>query len=628
MSRSIFRTVVTCAASAALLTAQMLPASGQTSVQVAQSNAIPSGHAGSASTLQAVVISRAEYEACQARDEAGFKTAIEALTQKALTRGLTSVDYKSVVAAEWRRGNLDDVIEKRVDQAMAEVRDETSWGNLLQSLAYKEKAQELATAVAERVYKSEAIGNAIESLAVGVGAQIGRTIELATVDAGEPALACMQAFLGPRYGATIARVVAKDAGRQFTIDPGQGRAAVSTGAVLAEGREGLAGSIVLLVRRQLSNMAGRIGQRIVGALVGRLVAVVAGGVGVVLIAKDIWDFRYGVLPIIASEMKSSETKEKVREELVKTISEQIGEHTREISAKTAERVVEIWQEFRRAHAKVLELAERSDPFKRFLDAQKPENLPRLDEMVAIVLASEGEAGVLKRLDDGTLHQAVSSLPPEALAIAREARSLETALHWSALAGEALPKVVEHEIHRRATPQDFSKAALTRVLALGDRLAITRLASIKRATREILFEVDDGDLRRLGRGLTEGDLETLASYMTGLEKGAGQRVLRVVAHTPIRMQALAPPRVRAAVLASRDQTAAVNMMLRSASGLDPSTVAADFDLVWKGHVSAILLWEKQPEAVGILALSAFFVLMLLKRLLFGRRRRGMSVGAGR
>ena len=185
--------------------------------------------------------------------------------------------------------------------------------------------------------------------------------------------------------------------------------------------------MVLVVRRQLSNMAARIGQRVIGSILSRLVSVVAGGIGLVLIAKDIWDFRHGVLPIVASEMKSKATKDKVREEIAKTISEHIGESLKEISDKTAERVVEIWLEFRRAHAKVLEFADRNEAFKRFLDTIRPSDLPRLDEVVALVLASEGEAGVTKRLGDGTLNVAVTALPPAALDIAREARSLETAL---------------------------------------------------------------------------------------------------------------------------------------------------------------------------------------------------------
>ncbi|NOT71734.1 MAG: hypothetical protein HOP09_10795 [Hyphomicrobium sp.] len=190
-----------------------------------------------------------------------------------------------MIASEWRKGNLDEVIDKRVDQALSEIKDETSWAGLLQSLANKEKAADLATAVAERVYKSEQLKVALEALANGVGTEIGKAIELGTIDAGEPALQCMKAFLGPRYGRTVAGAVAGNAGREFMIEPGKGGASVSTASVLAEGREGIAGAVVLLVRRQMSNMASRIGQRIVGALVGRLVAVVAGGVGVVLIAR-------------------------------------------------------------------------------------------------------------------------------------------------------------------------------------------------------------------------------------------------------------------------------------------------------------------------------------------------------
>ena len=87
-------------------------------------------------------------------------------------------------------------------------------------------------------------------------------------------------------------------------------------------------------------------------------------------------------------------------------------------------------------------------FKRFLDTVKPDDLPKLDEVVALVLASEGEAGIIRRLDNGTLHRAVSGLPTGAIEIARETQSLEAALQWSAVAGDSLGKVVEFEIYRQ------------------------------------------------------------------------------------------------------------------------------------------------------------------------------------
>ncbi len=496
----------------------------------------------------------------------------------------------------------------------------SSWFQLWSSLASRERAQELATTAAERVYRSDAIKKAIERLATGVGKEIGKRIELAVIDTAGPATQCMQAFLGRRYGTTVAGVVSTDAGRHYSVDPAKGGVQVSTGQVLVEGSEGIAGTVVLVVRRQLSNMAARIGQRVIGSILSRLVSVVAGGIGLVLIAKDIWDFRHGVLPIVASEMKSRATKDKVREEIANTIAEHINDSLKEIADKTAERVVEIWLDFRRAHAKVLELADRDQGFKRFLDTIRPADLPRLDEVVSIVLASEGEAAVTRRLGDGTLNLAVSGLPPAALDIAREVRSLETALKWSAVAGDSLPKVAEYEIHRRATPDAFTKAGLQRLLGLNDRLAVTRLAALPPAPRDALFELESSALIRLARSLDEPQLESLSRYLTGLEKAPAQRVLSVVAQAPTRMAELASPRVREAIIASRDQAAALAMMLQVSTLPDPGMVMGHARLVLDGRVSPVLLWEKHGVALVAAALLGLVLLLILKRLVFGTRPR--------
>jgi hypothetical protein len=327
-----------------------------------------------------------------------------------------------------------------------------------------------------------------------------------------------------------------------------------------------------------------------------------------------------VLPIVAEEMKAKATKDKVRDELAKSIAEQIGDGLKEIADKTAERVVEIWLEFRRAHAKVVELAERQDDFKRFLETVKAEDMPRLDEIVGLVLASEGEPGVLKRLSDGTLHRSVTGLPPAALDIAREARSLETALQWSAVAGDSLPKVVEYEVHRRAKPDAFTKASLQRLLGLEDRLAITRLASLTPAARTPLFELETAELKSLARVLDETQLDTLSRYLTSLDKASAQRVLRAVAQTPARMAELGKPRVRDAILASSDQAAAVGMMLQANSMPDPNLMLEHLRLVLDGRVSPLLLWEKHPASLVATAFLALALLLMMKRLLFGTRAR--------
>lgn len=566
-------------------------------------------------------LSKADYEACQARDEQGFRAAVEAITTRALKTGIANVDYRAVVGDAWRRGNLDAVVDKQVDLAVDEVRQETSWSNLLQSLAYQQKSQELATAVAERVYRSDAMKAALEGLAVQVGGDVGKQIEFASQDASGPTLACLNAFVGARYGTTVARAVTGEAGKDVAFNPEQGAADVSPGTVLRQSSGGIAGAAVLLMRRQLGNMASRVGQRLVGSVLARVVSTVAGGVGLVLIAKDIWDLRHGVLPIIATEMKSKENKAKVQDELARSFKEQISEHVEEIGAATAARVIDIWRDFRSAHAQALGLAERNAEFKAFLDSLKPQALARLDEVVSLVLAGEGEAGLLHRLGDGTLNTAVNSLPGPAMEIARQTRSVDAGLKWSALAGADLPKVVELGLYRRTAPDNITQGSLKRILSLEDRVAILRLTGLEPSVRDMLFELGDSDLKVLARSLTEAELATLSRYLTGLEREPRERVLRTVAGNPARMQSLASERVRVAVVASADQTAAVDMMLRAGGALDPAVIAADVRLVADGRVSPILLWEKHPLVLVAGGLLVLILLLMLRRLLFpGRHRR--------
>lgn len=237
-----------------------------------------------------------------------------------------------------------------------------------------------------------------------------------------------------------------------------------------------------------------------------------------------------------------------------------------------------------------------------------------------MLASEGEAGLMRRLADGTLNHAIAGLPPAALDIARETRSLEVALKWSAIAGDSLPQIVDYEVYRRTTPETFTKAGLQRLLALQDRLAVVRLAALEPGAREALLELERPALVRLARNLDEAQLASLSRYLSALDKGSAQRVLSVVGQSPARMAELSSPRVREAIIASRDQAAALGMMLQVSSLPDPSTMMAHVQLVLDGRVSPLLLWEKDGLVLGSAALLALMLLLILRRLMFGTRPR--------
>ena len=118
----------------------------------------------------------------------------------------------------------------------------------------------------------------------------------------------------------------------------------------------------------------------------------------------------------------------------------------------------------------------------------------------------------------------------------------------------------------------------------------------------------------------GELETLTGYITGLVPSARQTVLNTVAETPARMRVLASDRVRTAVLSSRDQDAAVRMMLRPDKALDLGLVGSDVKLVIDRRVSPILLWDKHPVVVVVAGLLMILLLLILRRILIAPRRR--------
>jgi len=445
-------------------------------------------------------------------------------------------------------------------------------------------------------------------LAQDVAKEIGKTMEGASTEASAPVLSCLKAFIGPRYGTAIADAVAGDAGRNVSIDPEKGSGDADATAILKQSGGGIAGVTILIVRRQLANLATRIGQRLAGSVLSRLVSVAAGGIGLVLIAKDIWELRNGVLPIIATEMKSKDTKAKVQTEIASSVAEQVGEHVKEIAAASAAHIAGIWKDFKRAHAIVLRIAETDTPFREFLGNVEPSKLARLDEVTGLVVAAEGEQGIKSRLADGSLNEAVHIMPDAAMTIARETRSVPTALAWNAIAGSDIAAVVEYDIHKRASPESFTRKALTRVLSLKDRTAVTRVAALPVAAREALFSLEASDLNVLARNLSEAELTTLASYLDGLLPVPRERVLRAVAESPGKMRILARDRVRDAIIASPDQEQAVAMMLESDAAFSPRTFARDVALAIEGRVSPTLIWDRHPG--GTVGLSAIFLMLVL------------------
>lgn len=577
---------------------------------------------GLTASAQSSIPAATDYEACRSQDETKFRDAIRDVTLAALRNGTQSIDYGAHVRDQWRKQSLDSLIDKRVKLAEEDVRSKTSWGQLLRSLASSEKADELAMAVAEHVYRSDEMKTALEQAAKGVSVEVGRQIVLTTEEAATPARICLQMFLGDRFGRTIADIVSADAKAAFVLEPAGRTAQLESTNIARQASGAIAGGVIILIRRQLGRMARRIGQRVVGAVIGRVVSVVAGGIGVALIAydlKQLWELRNGVLPIIREEMTSDTTKSKVRKELASTIKQHMDGQLEEIANSTADHILRIWRDFKIAHNKVLELSAEHKPFQEFVDSLRPAQLPRLDELVSITLRRGTESDVKTMLGKGSLHRAVTRLDDKGMQIAREIDSVEEALAWLDIAPDNLAGVLSYEVHRSANPKDFTSKSLNQLLSLGEARIVRRLAGLPKAGRDVLLELDNEHLVRLARDLDTSALGSFAGYLSDLDSPARKIVFDAVVAKPALVRELSSEQVRWAVLASRNQTAAVAMMLRNDQGLNIKSMVSDLNLVVAGEIHPLLLWKKHPVVVVALALALILALLILKRLFFPPRR---------
>ena len=240
--------------------------------------------------------------------------------------------------------------------------------------------------------------------------------------------------------------------------------------------------------------------------------------------------------------------------------------------------------------------------------------------MALILGAEGEAGLMTRLGDGSLGVAVNKMPVPAMDIARETRSMETGLKWSdsprqPQQGGRVPDL------RRAKPDDFTRATLARVLNLGDRLAVTRMAAIAASSRDALFEVDSTERKTLGRSLTEAELDTLARYLTDSERTAradpqGRREL-----SGQNARDCQPARARwnsgkpRSACGGLDDAAVGGVITRPSSRMTsaPAGKAAEPGV----------LYEKHPGTLEVVAVLALMLLSLVLRLLRPRRSRAVT-----
>lgn len=596
--RQRFRAAVGCITSAAMLLTSLpaLPAFAQAQVPVPT----------------------VTMEECSNLADPEIRRHIRDLTEAALNRELGQLDYNLLVEKHWRDANIGARLDVEVDEAIRIVRAETGIFDRAYSTISKDSAEKTAVAVAERTFNSEGFKTAISDLAQGIGKDFGNRIEGAASKVASPVIACVRASLQSRYGSAVAQVFTKETEENVEVKPSTGGAKIGSGDLVLQNTGTISGIALVVSRRLIARMVTTIGRRIAGMVVSRIVASFTGIVGLALILNDLYEASEGVFPLIAERMKSDEAKKLIKEEITKSIETDLRQQVGAIADETADRIYSFWLDFKQKYAALLSLAEKNEPFAAFLKDRKIDQLGRLGQIVNLLVGQEGEAGVFRRTNDGSLARAMLDLDDAGVTIAVSTKSLDKALAWSKLAGRKLAKAVEYGLPQVvADPADLTEAQFLALMSFDERAVAVRIAQLDRTARDAILSLPEHSLKDLARRLNERELGALAIYQTRLQAVAAKRILRTVSEDPHAMKTLASPGIQDAIVNSRDQLSAVNMLLRENSALSVTNILTDFSLVRDGQVNYHVFVDRYWVALLVLLFVGLLVLLWLRRLFFAR-----------
>lgn len=564
---------------------------------------------------------------CSQIDEAALQDELNALAQAVFARALAEVNLAAIVDAEWQTLRVDAVIDAEIDRAVARVRSqEALWDTFLSGWS-AEQAERLTRAVATYAFESEAFAYKIDELSGAVADELAQTMALLSAESVSAAFFCLQTFIADNYSSVLvsrfeqqvqSAAASVELGADADLDAGiltvlnQHRTALGGIGVIVAAQ--IARRIMANVGRQIARrVAGRIAGRVLGRIGAELIPIVGWVVGTGMIAYDLYTSRDGALPQIQEQLKSAEVKAGIRGEIVAAMEPEFRREAPQIARDVANELYTQWREVRRNIRQVLELAESDAAFHTLLDQlESTDDLARLVSLVGVAVPALGREQFERAVADGSLARLLNQ-PASAVTIAESARSVDTALAWSALAGGLLDQVVALELHKHISPEQITRPMLERLLALGNRTAVQKLALLPVDEIETLLAVSSANLATLAARLTPEELRIVAGYLPLLETEQRNQLISRIISDPALVPLLGSEAVKQRVVNSTNVDATLAFL----------ATPRDWDALWN-DIPALLGRQVEPGLfldkygagrTGLIGLGLVMLLLVLLRLLY-------------
>ncbi len=501
------------------------------------------------------------------------------------------------INALWLRFELDQIVADEVEKAVVHVRENSGYWQRYLSGWGTQAGEKFAEEIANRVFSSPAVQQGLQRVIEAVVSELQQDMQKAMRESVDRVLRCFNQYAGRRFGDRVASVLQQQLQEKYEIFQSTMLAPEANASTRLLPAAGLA---LLLARRVVARMVALIAQRIGMRLATRWIPVL----GWALFVGDFWWSADGVLPDIAHELRSTETRAILINNLTEALREELL-NPEEVAEQLAVQLVQEWQQFRVHYQGLLSLAESSSDFQAALNAVPPNELHHFAQVTAQLRANFSAQQIIRWGISGDLRR-LAQLPSEALVLLSEIKRIEAVFSWRQLIprDNTFRLFVSTDIYRKFQPSQFESHGLNQLLELGDLKAINRVAELPVPDRDAILQLPSPYLAIIGPQLANQDWSTVAFYLRHLRNDSREQrfFLDIVRDYPQKLRTIDAPAQRQQIVQSANPLRAMAELTDLAIPATDNFALFGIDLT--GFIPEITLND------GTLSALAFIVILLI------------------
>ncbi len=575
------------------------------------------------------------FEECGSIQKENLRDELNSIAQQSFSTELSAIDMERLISEKWADAGMDETLSREVDRAVERVKKDSGFWERTWSSWSAEKSKKFAEKVAGYAFSSEGFHSGLDKVSKETGEKLARHMETVSAKSASSAMLCLQEFIGKEYSESVSGVFEEELKKQTQeinwdekIDPNQ----PSVTSMHKKALGGLGVIIAAQIGKKIAQkigqsiakrIAGRIASRIAGRIAGRAatstIPIVGWIVGGGMIVWDLWDSRDGALPQIQKDLKGEEVSEKIQEEILYAVREQVSAEAPLMAREIADETFSLWSDFRNKYRQVMELAEELPEFKSVLNATSKQELYKLSNLVTLVSRKVGKEELTDSVKSGSF-QEVMNLPEISFQIFEVTKSLKTLTEWAELAGRRIDRVVEFEVYKQKTPADFDKTLLERLLDVNDKNAINKLSMLEKTYMEAMLTVSGVNLKIISVTLTLEDMRCVSAYLPDADENSRNLIVSYAADSPSAIKRLCDESVKKEIMQHSNKAELISFLL---APNDYGSLLKDSPKMLDSSIPLNIFFHKYSVMQVILltaALSVFGLVLFFLALQFVRRGR--------